>query len=338
MKAAVFTGTLTGLALRELPDPAPGPGEVLLRVRRTGICGSELHYTADASRPVPPDHVLGHEVCGEVVALGEGVTRYRLGERVVPMPMTGCRACAACLAGMPHRCSQARMDVVRGYAQYTRAGALESVALPPALDDDDGALVEPLAVGLQGVRKAALQPGDTVLVTGAGPIGLAAALFAQRLGAGRVAVLARSARRRGIALAMGATHFVAQADAPDAVAAVRDVLGGPPDAVIEAAGVPGAIAEAIDHVKTGGTVVSLGLCNEPDTFRPEIAVMKEVRLLFSLCYERRDFEHVVAVMAAGERAPRAMVTGRVTLPELPARFEQLRGPGPDCKVLIDPWG
>jgi len=335
VKAAVFTGLATGLVLRELPDPVPGPGEVLLRVRRTGICGSELHYTADTRRAVPPDHVLGHEVCGEVVALGEGVSRYRPGDRVVPMPMTGCRACAACLAGMPHRCPSARMDVVRGYAEYTRAGALESIRVPDTLGDDEAALVEPLAVGLQGIRKTGLQPGDSVLVTGAGPIGLAAVFWARRLGAGRVVVLARSARRRALATAMGATDFVAVEDGRSDEA-LREALEGEADHVVEAVGLPGAIATAMAHARTGGAVVSLGLCIEPDTFLPELGVMKELRLIFSLCYERRDFEVVAATLASEKTAERSMITGCVGFDALPARFESLRGPSADCKVLIDP--
>jgi threonine dehydrogenase-like Zn-dependent dehydrogenase len=338
MRAAVFKGTAAGLVIEQQPDPVAQPGEVVIRVKRTGICGSELHFTADPLRPVPPNHILGHEICGEVVALGAGVDRLRCGDRIVPMPFVGCSRCAACLAGQPHRCPQGRMDVVHGYCEYTRAGAHDCIVLPAGLDDEDGALIEPLAVGLQGVRKAGLAPGARVLVTGAGPIGLAAAFFARRLGAGKVVVMAASSRRRDIALSMGATHFIALDGCEDAKDALMQVLGAQPDAVIEAVGLRGAIADAIDWVKPCGTVVSLGLCPEADSFRPEIATMKEVRLLFSLCYDRDDFRHTADVMAAGDTRPRAMITDRVTLDTLPAKFASLRGPSRDCKVMIDPWG
>jgi len=338
MRAAVFKGTAAGLVIEQQPDPVPQAGEVVLRIKRTGICGSELHFTADPLRPVPPNHILGHEICGEVVALGAGVKHLKCGDRIVPMPFVGCSQCAACLAGQPHRCPDGRMDVVHGYCEYTRAGANDCIVLPPQLSDEDGALIEPLAVGLQGVRKAQLQVGAKVLVTGAGPIGLAAAFFARRLGAGKVLVMASSSRRRDIAMSMGATDFIALDACGDAKEAMLQALGSQPDTVIEAVGLRGAIAAAIELVKPSGTVVSLGLCPEVDSFRPEVATMKEVRLLFSLCYERDDFRYTADVMAEGDTRPRAMITDRVTLDTLPAKFESLRGVSRDCKVMIDPWG
>lgn len=337
MRAAVFRSAAGRLVLEDVPEPVPGPHEVLLRIARVGICGSELHYTADPAKAALTNGILGHEICGEVVALGAGVTRLRIGDRIAPMPFVGCGFCRECLNGLPHRCPQGRMDVVRGFCGFTRASEFDCALLAPEVSDEEGALIEPLAVGLRGVRQAGIEPGARVLVTGAGPIGLAAALWAERLGAGRVAVLAGSTRRRALALGLGASHFLALADCTDPAAAVRDALGGPPDAVIEAVGLPGAIAAAIDCVKTGGVVVSLGLCTTDDSFRPEIATMKEVRLLFSLCSARQDFHYVAEVLAAGERRPRALITRRIGLGALPAVFEGLRAPSADCKVMVAPW-
>lgn len=338
MKAAVFKGAGNGpaLAIEQRPVPAPQAGEVLVRVSRAGVCGSDLHLTSGHGLQLPVGSLLGHEFCGEVVAVGEGVDAIRLGDRVAPMPFVGCGACSACFAGRPHHCTKARIDVVHGFSEYSRAGVRDCVVLPGGLSDEEGALIEPLAVGLQGVRKAALSIGARVLITGAGPIGLGTAFWARRLGAGRIAVMAASSRRRDLALAMGASDFIAQKDVADPGEAVRDVLGGAPDVVFEAVGLPGAIAQAIDFAKPMGTVVSLGFCGEPDSFVPVAALTKELRLLFSMCYDRQDFQYTAEVMASGDRRPRAMITSTVGLDELPGRFEQLRGATADCKVMVAP--
>ncbi|MBI4984227.1 MAG: alcohol dehydrogenase catalytic domain-containing protein [Rhodocyclales bacterium] len=337
MRAAVFKGAGRGLAIEERPDPIPGPGEVVIKVGRAGICGSDLHMTSGHGQQLPTDSIIGHEFAGEVVAVGVGVRRIRLGDRIAPMPFVGCGRCLACQQGRPHRCLQARIDVVGGFGEFSRAGENDCVVLPAELSDEEGALIEPLAVGLQGVRKAAMAVGSRVLVTGAGAIGLATAFWANRLGAGRVAMLANSSRRAEIARSMGAAAFVSLQATEDVTATVNEVLGGPPDVVFEAVGLPGAIRQAIDLVSPLGTVVSLGFCGGEDSFVPAIALWKEVRLLFSMCYDKQDFQHAADVMAAGDHRPRAMITDTISLAALPAKFETLRGASKDCKVMVAPW-
>jgi len=334
----VFKGPGQGLVIEERPDPAADVGEVVIRVHRAGICGSDLHMTSGAGPQLASNSIIGHEFCGEVVAVGAGVAHVRPGDRVTPLPFIGCGHCIACHAGTPHRCPAARIDVVAGFCEYSRVGANDCVVLPPTVSDEEGALVEPLAVGLQAVRKAALTVGAGVLVIGAGPIGLATAFWARRLGASTVVVAANSARKGAIATAMGASHFVALQDAADPRRAMHDALGGLADVVFEAVGLPGTIDQAIGHVKPTGTVVVLGLCNGPDSFTPAVAVWKEVRLLFSMCYERTDFQYTVDVIANGDHRPRAMITDTIRLGALPQRFERLRNTSSDCKVMVDPQG
>ncbi|MBP6382465.1 MAG: alcohol dehydrogenase catalytic domain-containing protein [Pseudomonadales bacterium] len=339
MRAAVFRGAGAGqvLVIENRPEPVPQAGEVLIKVKRAGICGSDLHLTSGEGIQLATDSIIGHEFAGEVVALGAGVDRIAIGDRLAPMPYVGCGQCPACFAGRAHHCPLARFDIVHGFSEYSRVGARDCARLPDDVSDEEGALIEPLAVGLEAVRKSAMPVGARVLVTGAGPIGLAAAFWAQRLGASRIAVMAASARRRQVALALGATHFIARNDTPDPASAIRDALEGSPDVVLEAVGMSGAIAEAIDFVKPLGTVVSLGFSSGPDTFVPQVALTKEVRLLFSMCYDRQDFQYAADVMGAGDHRPRAMITDTVSLEALPAKFEQLRGPSPDCKVMVAPW-
>lgn len=335
MKAAVFKEVGQPLAIEHLADPAPGPGELLLQVGRCGICGTDLHMTDGHAQTYPENSVIGHEFAGEVVALGREVSGYKLGDRVAAMPVVGCGQCGSCRSGDPMWCEQGLIGISGGFGQYALAKAHAAIRLPRSLSLADGALVEPLAVGLHGVALAGLAPGARVLVQGAGAIGLAAAYWARHLGAGRIAMTARSARGEAYAGNMGVDHFlVAGTDLQQRVDAA---LGGPPEAVFECAGVPGMVAQAVNLVRPRGTVVILGNCMLPDTFHPAQAMFKQVRIQGSMVYSLREFETVAAVLDAGHVEPRSMVSDTVSYAQLPQAFEALRRPGAQCKVLLDPW-
>ncbi|MEI9852707.1 MAG: alcohol dehydrogenase catalytic domain-containing protein [Sphingomonas sp.] len=333
MRAAVFEGVGTPLAVTERPAPEPGPGEVVLRVERCGICASDLHMTANPHFHAPPGSVLGHEIAGEVVECGAGVDRLRRGDRVAVLPIGSCGACAACLSGQPSWCAAMELQG-GGYAEYLRIDQRQCLRLPAALSAEDGALVEPLAVALHGVAMAELPPGARVMVLGAGPIGLGVAYWAKRLGAARVGITASSRQREAMALAMGADAFVEPGE--NQSEAVVEALGGAPDAVFECVGQPGMIARGIDLVRPRGTVVGLGLCTAMDHFMPIAATLKQARIQMAAFYGMRDFEIAADTLDAGHVAPRAMITSRVTLDELPASFEALRSRSAQCKVMVAP--
>ena len=180
MRAAVLTGDEPALEVREIPDPTPEAGDLLLKVTNCGICGSDLHLAA--VRKDSPGIVLGHEFCGEVVATGTEVQGWKEGDRAVGFPLTGCGRCVACLTGFVWKCSRVRMtgglDRQRSgaYAEYVAVGADESFRMPSSLDDVRGALVEPLAVAHHALERTVREPGEAILVLGAGPIGAAVAL------------------------------------------------------------------------------------------------------------------------------------------------------------------
>lgn len=338
MKAVASKGQGLGLRLEERPRPIPEADEVVLRVDRVGICGSDLHAAYGHGEMAPEGAILGHEFCGTVVAVGSNVKSLKSGDRVAPMPLRGCGCCHSCLIGQPYHCPHGRFDVITGFAQYSRAGARECVPLPPEVDDDAGALIEPLAVGLQGVRKAQISIGARVLVMGAGPIGAFTAYWAQRLGAGSIIVMAQSSRREAIVRSIGITNFISQSSVVDAQEAVCDALGGFPDVVFEAAGTPGAIAQAISFAKSRGTVISLGFFGGSDVFMPMSALMKEVRLLFSICYDRSDFEYTIQTLRYGSHEVRGFITDSIELSKLPQKFEDMYAQRTvDGKVLIAPW-
>ncbi len=333
MRAAVFKKLNSPLVVETIADPRPGDNEVVVEVCRCGICGSDLHLTEDPVFGVPAGAVLGHEYSGRVVELGRKVDSVKTGDHVAVFPVHGCGQCATCKAGVPAWCSRMRVDG-GGYGQYSLAEPHQLIKLPKTLALEDGALVEPMAVGLHGVALAKPQPGARVLIVGAGPIGLAAAYWSKRLGAGRIAVTASSSRRADLAMTMGATHFIDPANSSSE--AVNAALGGPPDIVYEAVGKVGLIQKCIEYVKPRGTVIVLGLCTPQDQFMPFQFVTKEVTLQASAFYEVREFEVAADVLDQDPDTPRAMVTDIVDLEHMPAMFESLRQRTTQCKVLVNP--
>ena len=188
MKAIFFDAVGQPLRIVEQPDPSPAADEVVLRVAGCGICGSDLHITEDpAPFGIGAGFVLGHEIAGEVVALGAGVTDLRIGDGVAVVPMRGCGHCARCLAGDPARCPDMVL-IGGGYAEYVTVAARQCRVLPPGITLADGSLAEPLSVALHCIVRSGMKPGDRVAIRGAGPIGLLVAFWARRMGASHVVV------------------------------------------------------------------------------------------------------------------------------------------------------
>jgi (R,R)-butanediol dehydrogenase/meso-butanediol dehydrogenase/diacetyl reductase len=338
MRAAVFEETGRPLVVTDLPDPSPGPGELVLRVRSAGVCGTDLHLSAEPPG-VPPGSVMGHEFAGEVVAVGAAVTGWRLGDRACALPCIGCAACPACVADDPLACLRLRGiglgDLPGAYAEFVRVGAQEALRLPDALDYDAGALVEPLAVGLHALRAAALRPGDAVLVLGAGPIGLAVATWARQLGAAEVVVADHLPSRLALARAFGATAAIDGAD-DGALATITEVCDGPPHVVVECVGRPGMLQQCLQHVRRRGRIVVAGACMAPDTVLPAMACLKEAELRFVVAYSRQEFALALRLLAAGRVAGPAMITDRVGMDGFPGVFAALRAPTTQCKVMLQP--
>jgi (R,R)-butanediol dehydrogenase/meso-butanediol dehydrogenase/diacetyl reductase len=335
MKAAVFKALHQPLVVETLPDPTPGPKDVVVKVGRCGICGSDLHITEDPIFGVPPGVVLGHEYSGEVVEVGREVTRVKKGDIIAAFPLISCGECGPCRTGQGAWCEKGMTVGGGGYGQFSQIAEHQCVRMPSGVSLSDGALVEPLAVGLHAVNVSGMFSGARVLVIGAGPIGLAVVFWARRMGAGRIACTASSTRRAELAMQMGASVFVEPSDEP--VAAVTRALGGPPEIVFECVGMPGLIQRCVDHVAPRGTVVIAGLCTAPDTISPFWVVNKEVRLQPSAFYDVRDFQTTLDVLDAGIITPHAMITEEVTLSDMPGAFEALKHRTHQCKVMVKAW-
>jgi (R,R)-butanediol dehydrogenase/meso-butanediol dehydrogenase/diacetyl reductase len=333
MKAVTFQALHTPLAFETLPDPTPGEGQVVVKVGRCGICGSDLHMTEDAMYGCRHGDVLGHEFAGEVVELGKGAEGLKTGDLVSVIPLRSCGHCEHCRKGEVQWCAEFGLQG-GGYAEYALTRPNQCVKLPADLSLADGAIIEPLAVALHGVNLSGLQQGDKVLVLGAGPIGLATAFWAKRMGAAKVANQDIADYQRSRAIEMGADAFVV--DPADPVGSAERALGGKADIVFECVGVPGLIAQSVEQVRPRGTILLLGLCTKPDTFNSFAMLSKEVRLVTSAFFTVPEYRASLDALAEGAIEPRLLVTDTISLSETPAVFESLKHRTSQCKVLIAP--
>jgi (R,R)-butanediol dehydrogenase/meso-butanediol dehydrogenase/diacetyl reductase len=333
MKAAVCYGSGQRLVLEERPDPVAEPGRVIIQVERCGLCGSELHLNEGPPRDYPAGMIMGHEYAGLVVELGKGVTGLSVGQRVASFPAVGCGHCEACAVGNWILCRTARHNM-GGFAEYASLPAEAAIPLGDELAPADGALIEPLTVSLYGVRIAALQPGDRVLVLGAGTIALSAIYWARRLGAGRIVAISRSPRRADLAQAMGADAFVAYGD--NEIAEVAEALAGPADHVFECVGVPGMLAKAVSHARLMGHVHSLGFCMGPDPIVPAVVGFKGVTLTFPVGYSPKDFAYVAGAMLGGHVDPKIMISRVIGLEAFPEAFDRLLQNNTENKLQVAP--
>ncbi len=308
MAAAVLHGA-GDIRIEARPRPVLQPGQVLVRVRRAGLCGSDLHYFAHgccgAFVPTRP-FVLGHELAGEVVAVAEDVAGPALGTRVTVNPARACDTCRACRSGRRNLCRRTVMlgsasttpPTDGGFAEFVAVRADQCHALGDDLDEGVGAMIEPLAVALHAVRRSRLEGAARVLVTGAGAIGMLIAKTARACGASTVVVSDVSAARRATAEALGADHAADPADGR-LRALAHDLPDRGFDVVFEASGARPALREAFDLVRPGGTVVQVGTVGVEDVPLPANQVMaREITYVGSFRYAD-VFDDAIALVRSG---------------------------------------
>ena len=332
MKAVTFQALRTPLAFETLPDPTPEAGQLVVKVGRCGICGSDLHMTEDAAYGCQHGDVLGHEFAGEVVDLGPEVEGLKTGDLVSVIPLKSCGCCEHCRKGEVQWCAQFGLQG-GGYAEYALTRPNQCIKLPGEISLADGAIIEPLAVALHGVNLSGLKAGDKALVLGAGPIGLAVAFWAKRIGA-TVALQDIAAFQQDRALGMGADGFVV--DPHDPVGSAERALGGKADMVFECVGIPGLIDQAVQQVRNRGIVLLLGLCTRPDPINSFAMLSKEVSLVTSAFFTVPEYQASLDALAEGAMEPRLLVTDTISLADTPAVFESLKRRTEQCKVLIAP--
>lgn len=320
---AAFCREQGRLSIEEAPLPEPGPGEVLLRVNRCGICGSDLHWYHGG---LPTPHVCpGHEIAATVADVGAGVTGVKAGDRVAVEGIRTCGTCSYCRSSDYELCRNVGMigmTIPGGFADYLVTTERHLFPIPAGVDDETAQLAEPLAVSVHAMRLAGLEVGQRVLVLGAGTIGLTAIAAARAGGAGEIIATARRPQQREAALALGASRVFDPGDA----ALVGECFDHPVDIVVETVGdAKQTIGDAVNCVRPGGTVAILGVFMEPAPLNALLVMMKEVRLVGSLCYGRRDgradFEIALDILAREGGAIRdRMITHRFPLERIDEGF------------------
>ncbi len=332
MKAAVLQGT-GQITTEEVDAPELEGNDLLLRVCDCGICGSDLH----AVKSMPPGTIFGHEFSGEVVAVGDGVTGWSPGDRAVSLPFFSCGTCERCRSGDGIFCTQIRGlglgQLPGAYAELVRVQPGNSLKVPAHVPIREAALVEPLAVGLHGVRRSRLKAGETCVILGAGPIGIATLLWAKDLGA-KTVVSDFSPGRRAMAERLGATVTVDPAKDEPGFAA-QEVSAGGLSVVFECVGVKGLISNAMMMAPLRTQIVVLGVCMDMDEIFPVTGVVKELAVEFVLGYSAGEFRETLDALATRRIDPTAMVTDVVGVERVGEMFAALATPNTQCKVLIE---
>jgi L-iditol 2-dehydrogenase len=338
---AAFLRRAGELFVEEVPCPACGPRELLINVKEIGVCGSDLHYFNDGrigDHVVTTPHILGHEASGVVVEVGHEASGFAVGDRVVLEPGVPCMSCESCREGRYNLCPDVRFTGAPPYPgmfrEFLSHDARFVYHVPAGVSFTQAALVEPLSVAHNAVRKGSIQPGDTVLVTGAGPIGFSCIEMARIAGAARVISSEPIPFRRKAALAVGADAALdpGAGSLPDAV---REITGGRMcDCVLEASGADAAIADAVRCIRKGGRVVYVGMGGSASGI-PHAEVLRTEATISGVYRYANDFRPVIELLAAGRIDVDVWVSHRFPLARIAEAIATANDPRADkLKVMV----
>lgn len=345
MKALLLTAP-SHLELVDFPDPVPGDGDVVVRVRACGICGSDIHgWDGSTGRRRPP-LIMGHEASGEVVATGPRVTAFRAGDRVTFDSTIYCGECRFCRSGAVNLCENRRVVGVSP-AEYKQHGAFaEKVVvperilyrLPDALPFDQAAMVEPVSIAVHAVKRTAIAPGSTTVVIGSGMIGLLVIQALRWAGAKNVVAVDLADNRLELARRLGATHTVnsGRADAAAEVARITDGLGA--DTAFEVVGFTPTLNLALAALKRGGSCVLVGnLSPKTQDFPLQAVVTKELTIVGS-CASAGEYPLCLDLIARGAIDVKPMIEAVVPLADGAGWFAKLsaKDGGKYMKVILAP--
>ena len=325
---AVFLVRPRTIEIREVPAPEPEPGQVLVRVRSVGVCGSDMHYylTGRIGETVATEpHIMGHEFAGEVAGLGAGVGGLSVGQKVAVEPAMPCGHCEMCLEGHPNLCRHIRFMSVPpdqgALAEYVVVAAERCFPLPDPLTTEDGAMLEPLGVALHAMRLAKMLVGDTVAIVGCGPIGLLTLQLVRASGALSILATDKLDYRLQYARRYGAAATVNVSRGDPAAEAVRLTGGRGFDLTIEAASDGSAPEQAIRLARNGGKVLLAGIPPENEftltasTARRKGLTIKMVRRM------KHTYPRAIALAEAGKVDLRGLITHRFPLERVNEAFD-----------------
>ena len=339
MQAAVLEGP-GRVRVTDVAVPAVGPDDVLVAVDLCGICGSDLHLALDGWGQA--GSWLGHEWTGRIVAVGDAVTAWAVGDAVLGGPPARCGQCDPCRAGRPSLCAgrdTPGTDLEQGaFATYKVAGAGEVLALPEGLDPRAAALAEPLAVALHGIRRSGVQRGQRALVLGAGPIGALSIAALRAMGVDDVRCAEPAARRQALARAVGATAVLEPQDlVVPSIAEPGLVVPDAVDVVLECSGKASAMEAGLAQLVRGGTLVLVGAGIEPPRFDPNRILLNELVVTGAFTYDDDGFPRALELLGSGRLPVEELLEpGEVGLDGLLDAMEGLAGGRLAGKVLVRP--
>ena len=330
------------IAVEERPDPVAGPGQAVVEVIATGICGSDFHGYSGENGRRHPGQVMGHETVGRVRDLGPDVEGVAIGQLVTVNPVMSCHECPACLSGQEHWCSRRVVlgvapELPAAFADRVAVPASNIVPLPEHMPEELGALAEPMAVGYHAVRRGQPNPDDRVLVIGGGPIGQACLLAARRLGVQAMALSDVSPSRRDLCARLGAE--VVDPTAGNLPEAVADRLGGPATLVVDAVGINRTVADALAASSLGSRIVLVGMGSPQLELAVYALSTAERSLIGSFTYSAAEFVATAEWVGTVPEGIEALIDGRVGWEGAPQSFDDLaRGRSSASKILVFPQG
>lgn len=323
----------------DVPEPVPGPGQVLVEVKACGICGSDLHFAKhgqdvlDASRQLEGmpdtnagvdlngDIFMGHEFSAEVLEAGPETETHSPGTLVTSVPVLVSPGGVELIVYSN--------STLGGYAERMLLSAPLLLPVPGEMDPRHAAPTEPMAVGLHAVNKSGITRGEAALVVGCGPIGIAIIAALRNRGVETIVAADYSAKRRELATAMGAHVVLDPADGSPFGSAN-------PTVVFEAVGAPGIIDDVLRRAPAGTRVVVAGVCMQSDTVHPFFGIAKEISVQFVFGYDPAEFAESLRAIADGEIDVTPMITGEVDLTGVAGAFDELAHPDRHCKILVTP--
>lgn len=336
MRAAVYRGEHT-VVIEEVPVPPVGPAQVLLEISHCGICGSDLHLMMEDWGT--PGMRGGHEFSGVVVEVGADVQGWAPGDRAVGGPVPGCGECRQCLTGRRNLCTERQGGIgigPAGYARYTAIDADRLFRIPPDLSLRTAALVEPVAVALRGVRRGAARPGERVLVTGAGPIGLLTTAVLRAEGITDITVSEPGGLRRELAARVGAATVITPDRLP-APGLPTEIVSDPYQLAVECSGRREAMEAALSNLDRAGTLVLSGTGMRRPKFDTNRIILQELTVTGTAEYTPADYHAAIAMLAEGRLPVHDLIEpADVPLGRLQQAMEQLMAGELAGKVLVAP--
>ncbi len=327
MKAAFYNGN-GKMQIKEHPEPIPESGDAIIQVRATGICGSDLLMNNDKEEA--DELPTGHEVSGQIVEVGSEVDRNLIGQRVAIETIGQGRACSTCWycrMGQYRQCQNMAVVEGGGFAEFIRRKAIGCYQIGESMTWEEGALVEPLAVSIHGIRRGLMNGAETVAILGSGTIGLTAVVAARQLGAGKIFVTARHKQQANMALALGADYACDPSNGDFERLLLENTEGRGADLTVETVGGKSnaTLTQSVESTRMQGRIVILGGFRTPLEFDWLQPLLKEQSFIFSSCYGvlngYHDYEMAIELLSQKENNLSEIVTHKFSLKDIQKGFE-----------------